>query len=351
MKKIKIFTALTLIALIVGAIVLHSCSKQDVADQKPASNQEMLMSADDLEFQNQFVDFRDKLNNIRENPGLKNGETMDADEAIIYMESLFNATYGFPDERYGKTQTNSTTVLIDINSSDEVMMDDVLAVFDEIINTVTQTYYQCEFEEKGLLLLDLSRFNVSGNQLEIGLRSVIGEKAGEWDPFGPDDDWWYGNEKGDCDWIVGFGETDAAEKIQYAINNNKPIVSPPPGYIFGYKYYEDIDLFGHEYENDNGEKLIFYIENASGTFEDSVCCLEPDEMNFHFYGEREVIYTRVPVDLNKPSNWIFMECDLEGKQEPSPIGDRNPTIHHQNKLTYATRYLAAIGVIGPPIEL
>lgn len=332
-------------------MVCNACSKQEMADQPETSKGEITMSEADINFQNKLVRFRNKVEYINEHPGFKSGEVMDADSAIMYIESLFNITYGFPDERYGKTQTDQTTVHIDLNSSDEVLMDDVVIIFDEIINIVTQYYYQCEFEDKGFMLLDLSRGIISDNKLEIGLRSVVGEKAGEWDPFGPEDYWWYGNKKGDCDWNQGFGETDAAEKIQYAINNNKPIVSPPPGYIFCYKSYEDIDLFGHEFENENGEKLIFYIEDANGVFPDSVKCLEPDEMNFHFFGEREVIYNILPQEYNKPPNWIFMECDLEGLEEPSPVGSYYPTIHHKNKLTYALRYLAAISVIGPPIEL
>ena len=351
MKTIKLLSAVVLIAIYAGMVLMHSCSKSEVTRQPVANNENLAMSADDIHFQNKLISFKDKVNYIRENPDYKSGEVMDADSALMYIESLFNATYGFPDERYGKTRTDQTTVLIDLNSSNEVLMDDVVVVFDEIINIVTQYYYQCEFEDKGFILLDISRGIISDNKLEIGLRSVIGEKAGEWDPFGPDDYWWYGKKKGDCDWNVGFGETDAAEKIQYAINNNKPIVSPPPGYIFVYNNYEDIDLFGYEYENENGEKLIFYIENASGNFTVDEQCLDPNEMNFHFYGEKEVIYNILPLEYNKPPNWIFMECDLEGKEESSPIGSCYPTIHHQNKLTYATRHLAAIAVIGPPIEL
>jgi hypothetical protein len=275
---------------------------------------------------------------------------MSVDSVVWYIEALFNATYGFPDERYGKTQTDKTTVFINVNSNEKVSLDDVVIAFDEIINTVTQFYYQCNFEEKGFLLLDLSYGNTTENQLEIGLRSVIGEKSGEYDPFGPDDDWWYGKKKGDCEWNIGYGTTDAGMKLTEAINSNKPLVSPPPGYRFVYNSYDTINLFGHEYENDNGEKLIFYVENASGTFTWEEQCLKPEEMNFHFFGEREVIYNILPVEYNKPQNWTFMGCDLEGKQEPSPLGGIQ-TIHHQNELTYALRHLSAKFIIDPPIEL
>jgi len=306
------------------------------------------MSTEDLIFQDNFVQFRDKVRYIHDNPGYKSCEVMDANEAIRQIESLFNATYGFPDEKYGKTKTNKTIVLIGVNDSEEVLLDDVVTTFDEIINIVTQFYYQCEFTQKGFLLLDLEKGETADGQVEIILRSVIGENEGDWNPFGTEDYWWYGDKAGDCQW--NNAGTDAAEKIQEAVNIYRPLVSPPPGYIFTYSAFEQIVLFGHEYENEMGEKLIFYKENESGSFTWEDKCLDPDEMNFHFYGEREVIYFRIPIYLNKPSNWVFMECDLDGNQKVNPSNEVI-CIHHNNSLTYALRHLAAIEIIGPPIEL
>ncbi len=274
---------------------------------------------------------------------------MDADEAIENMETLFNASYAFPDEHYGHTQTDRTTVLIDVNANEEVEMDDVVTTFDEIINIVTQYYYQCEFEDKGFILLDLDRGTITNNQLEIGLRSVIGEKTDGWDPFGEEDYWWYGNEAGDCEW--NNGGTDAAEKIQEAIMNHKPLVSPPPGYQFNYGPLDFIPLFGHEYSNESGEKLIFYIAKENGVFTQDEQCLNPDEMNFHFYGEEEVIYYKVPTDLNKPNNWTFIECDIDGSYDLNAAQGNVPSIHHSNMLSYALRYLVPVGIIDPPHEL
>ena len=349
MKHIKQISTVFIGALFMAVAVFYSCSKQEITDQPVTGNGEVTMSEGDINFQNKLVRFRDKVEYIRENPDYKSGEVMDADSALLHIETLFNATYSFADEQYGRTNTKRTTVFIDVTSNDEVDMDNVVSTFDEIINIVTQFYYQCDFEQKGFILLDLEKGDVVGNQVEIYLRAVIGEKGGDWNPFGPDDDWWFAFGKGDCDW--NDPGTDAAEEIQEAINTNKPIVSPPPGYRFAYRSYEQITLFGHEYEDESGAKLMFYIEKENGIFTIHDKCLIPDEMNFHFNGEKEVIYTRVPVTLNKPSNWVFMECDLEGKVEPNPNAGDIPSIHHNNKLTYALRYLVAIVIIGPPIEL
>jgi len=348
MKKFtSLFIAVVTVAIAAMA-VFYSCGKQELDSSLISENQEVLMSTDDQIFLENLINFRNKVNFIRSNPELKSGEVMAVDEAIKQIEALFNATYGFPDEQYGKTKTDKTTVLINVNNNDEVTLDDVTTTFEEIINIVTQYYYQSTFDQKGFLLLDLEKGETVEGQVEIGLRSVIGEKEGDWNPFGPDDDWWYGDEAGDCNW--DSAGTDAAEKIQEAVNIYRPLVSPPPGYQFDYSDYEPVVLFGHEYVNESGEKLIFYKENESGTFTWDEKCLDPDEMNFHFFGEREVIYFRIPIDLNKPSNWVFMECDLDGNQEFNPT-NRFPSIHHNNNLTYALRHLVPIGIIVPPIEL
>jgi hypothetical protein len=348
MKKI---TSVTVIALIAAsATVLSYCSKQEMNDQTGTQKQEVKMSAEDISVLNKIVAFRDKVKFAKENPGYKSGETMTSDDAVWNLETMFNVSFGFPDEQYAKTKTDSAIVQIAINSNGEVSLDDVVVKYDEIIGLVTQYYYSSGFENKGFLLLDLKQGEITNGQMEISLRSVTGEKEDEWEPFGPDDYWWYGELKGDCEWTVGYLETDAAKKIQEAVMNNKPLVSPPPGYCFIYNSYDYIGLFGDEYENETGEKLIFYIENQTGTFTWDEKCLQPDEMNFHFFGEKEVIYNILPEELNKPSNWIFMECDIDGLQEWNPQTNKQ-CIHHNNTLTYALRYLAPIGILEPPIEL
>lgn len=289
--------------------------------------------------------FRNKLAYHRDNPDFKSGEVMSAEEAIWNLETLFNVTYGFPDEQYGKTKTDQTIVVINVNNNDEVSIDDVTTTFEEIINIVTQYYYQCTFAQKGFLLLDLEKGETTEDQVEIGLRSVIGEKEGEWNPFGPADYWWYGYEVGTCNW--DSAGTDAAEKIQDAVNIYRPLVSPPPGYRFDYSDYQTVTKFGNEYQNELGEKLIFYKEdtNVPFTWEDQ--CLDPDEMNFHFYSERYVANNIVATELNK----TFMHCVLQGLLEPKPGNVEVQCIHHNNNLTYAIRHLIPIGSIDPPIEL
>ncbi len=238
MKKIKFISVFTIIALLGGMVFMNACSKQELGEQNDPQEQEYQMSAEDISFQNKFVEFRDKVNYIRENPGYKSGEVMSADDAILHIESLFNATYSFTQERYGRTETNKATIEVPVSVNDEVTVDDIALTFTEIIGIVTQFYHQCDFNQKGFLLLDLERGATTNNQLEISVRSVVGEKNDIWIPFGQYDYWWYGEELGDCE--LNNTGTDAAKKIQEAVNFHKPLVSPPPGYKFVYDNYVTI---------------------------------------------------------------------------------------------------------------
>ncbi|MEZ5198066.1 MAG: hypothetical protein R2764_17255 [Bacteroidales bacterium] len=197
------------------------------------------------------------------------------------------------------------------------------------------------------MLLDLEQGDLSNGQMEIELRAVTGEKTEGWEPFGPDDDWLYGDLLGRCDYTQDT--TDAAEEIQKAINSNKPLVSPPPGYMFVYVLDDVVVLDYNDLPNypapenppsNYMDYLIFYVTEAAGQFTQGVeDCLIPDEMNFHFEGEKTVIYQKLRVELNKPQNWVFMECDLKGFN--ITINDYL-IYYHQNNLTFAFRYLVQL---------
>ena len=352
MKHIKQISTVFIGALFMAVAIFYSCSKHEITDQPVTGNGEVTMSEDDYTVMNKIIAFRDKVMFIRKNPEVKNGELIDADQAIWDMETLFNTTYAFPDEQYRNTKTNNIVMQLDINENDELLLSDVVAKYDEILNFVTQFYYNSGFNQKGFLLLDIEKGEVVNGKLEINIRSVTGEKSEGWEPFGPDDDWLYGHCMGRCDYTQDT--TDAAEEIQKALNSNKPIVSPPPGYRFVY-VLDDLVVLDYEeiinYPNPDPpapanymDYLIFYCTEALGQFTPGVeDCLLPEEMNFQFEGEKTVIYQKLPIELNKPSNWVFRECNLKGLD----VEDNNgKTIYyHQNNLTYAYRYLAAIAVI------
>ncbi|OFY13043.1 MAG: hypothetical protein A2X11_09580 [Bacteroidetes bacterium GWE2_42_24] len=108
-------------------------------------------------------------------------------------------------------------------------------------------------------------------------------------------------------------------------------------------------LDGHEFKNSFNENLIFYYESPT-PITDEKRCLSYAKMNFHYFGEDEVIYDRMPVAYNRSVNWTFMNCCIEGEEDFIPsLGYYR--IRHINNLTYA--YISAIPIdqVGLPVSI
>ncbi len=351
MKKNTIILMVSAIAFIIAALSFNSCTKQEGANK---NTQDVALSDKNIAFIDKLVDFKQKVEYVKNNPELKSGEVVSTDEAIWGMEALFNVTFGFAGENYRATKTDTSKIYINVDNNGEVLLDDIVAKYDEITNVVTGFYHNSGFDDKGLILLDLKKGDIANDQMEIEVRSVTGEKdpPPPYDPFGENIEWYYGNNKGDCDW--NNGPDDAAERIEYFVMGNRHFHQPepwgPPGYHLVYEVDEIKLRTGAEYTDENGDNLIFFIQNSNGVFTDEERCLNSDELNFHFHGEETVIYDIIPFEEGNNPDWIFMSCDLEG-QDYSDFINSIYQIRHYNTLTYGFRYLVPDDVIDPPIEL
>ncbi len=345
MRKFKIITGLTFIALVVGAVVLHSCSKQEITDQPVTGNGEVTMSAADLEFQNKLVQFRDKVNYIKENPGFKSGEVLSVDSAVYLMEALFNYTYGYPEEMYSRSKTDTGTIVFQLDTDGNVTLEEVNLKLAELTNKVREFYYNSGFEDKGLILTGLEQKSVEGNELTVTFYSVTGNKGSSSYPFEEGDDWWYGKNWGKCDNTPGSDTTDAAELIESYIGISYILPPPPPGYRYTYVPDDPITLEGNEYQNPESslpddnytDYLMYYATEAAGELTDEVKCLEYEEMNFYVLGGLEIIGSLLPETLIKPSNWLFMSCDLEDFNDTDD--DDIERVRHGGTFHYSYRYL------------
>nr|NQU90717.1 hypothetical protein [Bacteroidota bacterium] len=334
MKKIKILTGLTIIALIVGVIVMNSCKKQESEIVQVESS---ITKADKV-FVSKLVNFKQKVDYIKENPHFKSGETMEIDSVIWYLEALFNAVYAYPDEVYSRSVTDFTTLEVGLDASGFVSLNELSVKYDELYAVVREFYINSGIIDKGFVLLDLEINEIISDQAIISVRSVTGEKnssSAGFEFFGENDWWLYGNLWGDCDYL-NTG-TDAAEKIEAAIRETKPYIITPPGYYWVYSDVDTVHRIGNEYMDENGKYLMFYMMKENGNFMHDDKCLEPDEMNFHYNGEFQVIYEILEPELGKR----FMDCDLIGVIDTDYSS--NPRIRHDNWLTFATPHLMDSG--------
>jgi len=355
MKNIKVISGMAVLAIIVSVLIFNSCTKQELTDKPVTEKQEVKMSDEDIAVYNKITSFKQKLEYIKENPGYKSGEVIETDSAIWLMEALFNYTYGFPDELYNRSKSDTGSIVLQLDDNGYVDLDEVNVRFIELTDKVREFYYNSGFEERGLILTSLVQQSLSGNEVILTFYSITGEKGSNWDPFEPGDDWWYGHDDGKCYNIPGSDTTDAAELIEIAINNNKPLVYPPPGYRFLYIPDDPITITGDEYPNPDSsdpddnytDYLIFYCTEAVNTITEIEECLEYEEMNFHFHGEENVIYDILPEEFSKPTNWAFINCDLNDKTDIDDNGfDR---IRHESVFNYGYRHL--LPLVDPRIEL
>ena len=112
MKKV-IFSIFAVAAVMTVAVTINSCTKQESSEQSFNSQQSEhpQMTEEDISIYNRIVNFKKKVDYIKENPGYKSGELLEVDSAVWLMEALFNYTYGCPDETYLRTKTDTGKAL------------------------------------------------------------------------------------------------------------------------------------------------------------------------------------------------------------------------------------------------
>ncbi|MDD2963532.1 MAG: hypothetical protein PHQ65_16800 [Bacteroidales bacterium] len=338
------------------ALIMISCSKEKTATEP--TNHEAQISAADRAVMQRVIQFRQKVAFKNANPNFKSGEIVAIDSARWDVETNFNATYAFPDEHYLATRHDSAVLFLPVLDDSTTLMDDVLAFNDQVFNQVLALYNSSAFVNRELLFVSLRKGQMAKGELEMKLKVVTGEKQAtlfSFTPFGVGDDWKYGDYLGKCD--GSNAGTDAAEQLELMLNNNKTtycIDMPGPPSLYRKIYSDDpmspYELQGFEYENTNGEYLIYYISKTTPLTEDELC-LDYNDMNFHYNGEWEVIYDRLRVDYNRPCNWDFMLCEIGGKRVTSSWPSLLDMVRHHNYLYYSYHYWVRRDCIEDPISL
>jgi len=343
MKKIKIYTVLVIVGVAVFTIIINSCKKvsklksPEVTAQSTSKDASVMTSEDSI-FTKKIIWFDSIMKNYAAVTGYTNSKEYSSDSALWYLEAWFNAKYAYTDEHYSKTDAKTDSLSLNLSSNNTVNMDNLAVAENELYNKVKNLFRQSGLSNKELLLLDLQITRTGISNILISINPVFGERTEmtvSYDPF--DSSWYYGEMLGDCD-LSTIENTDAAQKISEAIMANKPIYLPCAGCYYTYSDIDTIPLQGNEYQNSNGEYLIFYIVRPDGNFTPDDKCLNPDEMNFHYHGEETVIYDTLVSLLNKS----FMSCELQGLQDGDASG--TPRIRHNNILFFGIRHLHHPGI-------
>ena len=337
MKKAIIFISI----LAAGAIIIvFSCSKETTLNEKVENNDKQQMSQYELKVNKTIKGFKEKMVYYRENPHLKSGESVPADTALWYLEATINYSHSFPNEFYIEMQSDELTLMVPKNGSGEVDMVVLTQKYDEMKAEITNIYYNSGFEEKGLVLVDLSETSQTADEITFTAETVTGNKGPDPGPgpFVEGDNWWYGEFRGHC--FPHTWDTDASQELEQAMNDY--IAEHNAGLFF-------IDQTDRTRKGGNENTLRpddpepfnnvydYYLYSASteyGTVTDEILCLNYMEMNVYYDYLKYLLYTKIPNEDLPPGYRIEKIVGMDGTYEP--VGDDD--IHYFHEGTFKFGY-------------
>jgi len=324
MKKFRFVSVAVLAVTVVTLSVLNSCSKQDVAS-KDATGKQLILSDHDKMINNAIRSFRAKVNYISENPGYKSGEVMEADSAVWYLEATINYSHAFPNDYYGQMQIDTSYITLTRNNEGKVDMNELASKYSQMKLGVSNAYYNSGFDEKGLVLVDLTEETFKSDEITIKVVTVTGEKTnstppeiGVDGPFVEGDDWWYGENEGKCNQPVY--SSDAAKELMIAMNEFIP--DPNGNYFFIHLFqiiktggYPDVRRIGDPEPPDNVcDYYLYSASEAIGPVNNDMLCLEYTEMNVYFNYLKYLLFTSLQNGL-PPGFCIESVIEMEGSWE------------------------------------
>ena len=295
-------TLQTIIAILAFAAVVTACTKtEDTANEAVRQGEATI---------ERIMDFKQQMEEAKANPGMKSSVYMSVDDAVWNIEALFNLTYAYPELAYGKTVDCDTTLYLPVSANDSVSINDLSTFYGQMLNAVQAIYRSVDLDDKQFLILDVEAGEHNGNMQAIGLHTVQGSERGTpltppdppqpWrGPFTNSPAWYYGANGGNNQGIEPM-DCDAADTLSGMLN--AVLVAHAPEnyeYIYtgimtkqsnGCQQY----TFSHDWFPDiSPDYCEFYRENPTpGDY-----WLDADLLNFHYYGETQLILDILPNEL------------------------------------------------------
>ena len=305
---------------------------------------------------NRIMKFDNKLKQIKQ--GLyRDISNISADSALWDIESLFNATFSFPDRNYVEKKIQKLSFNIDIYDGEYLKMEDVSDLYDDIIISVREAYRNDGIEsDKSLMSIVINKGEIISDKLYVDLLMVSGRaakkqynyKAELWGPFKDDDCWYFGEYGGSCDdpSIV----YDAAKALEDVINfnyGNRQEETSAHRNI--YVNMTNISLSGNEYWNERlNDYYLYYKVNCP----DSLLYLDHNELNKYYHNIRDVIFNVIPNDVKYssvlPISCEFMEICIDGMFS---MEGKNTIHNHNTNVIYGNKHVISKIEMGPAVDL
>ena len=300
MKTRKTLIAILAMAVLVTAVTVVSCKKEPA----PAASEKGRSTLARIK------DFKRQLEAAGQNPNEKSVTYMSIDNAIWSLEALFNYTYALPDESYGQTVCCDTTLCLPLCSNDSVSFADLYVFNGQMYEAVLTLYEAAVLNNKQFIILDVEAGKRNGNLLPVELHTVQGSMKGshpqtpvplviQWEPFMEDILWWYGEDHSNS---IG-GPFDAADTLTGMLNTLLvPKASEGMAYVYSQIKHKQTHLGDTipnpypGYQHVTPHFCEFYKEHPGP----NDYWLNPDQMNYYYFGERTLVTDILRNNANDP---------------------------------------------------
>ncbi len=313
MKKTTFLFVFILLAA--GIVWLNSCQKEN-AVQQPQNTTVTDEAANEAMLQH-ILDFKQRMENCKAHPGLRDGESFTAPDAVYELEALLNFNFCYTGITCNKKEFVTSQVTMPLDEMGEIGESKLAQLYyDEIIDSIQARMLSLTgYDNMKLLLVDLKQTGTDENgDAVVQINALVGNEksVSSTDEVG----YWYGELMGTCQ-HEGLGITDATVVLTNDIYfYNFP--APPPGKrrvktdIITLPVYKPEDYFlVPENERDNFEdSRLFYANDIYGTITDDTRCLsgysgDVSEMTFYLDSYQQFID-----DAEVENNLDLTECTI-----------------------------------------
>lgn len=344
MKKMFSF-AVYVMAAMAMALAMGSCKKGSETALDKKEQAEVGVTQNEALVQ-RILDFKNKVDERKANPGTKSGETIPLDEAMHNIVDLFNVTYTEPMAYYTESERHEFTLNVALTADGKVLVDDVVAAYEQALANAREAYHGSTLPDKAYQFLMVTCTPQRDGTAELKFDGKYGTRTDQPEPptphidgpFGIGDDWHYLNGMGSCDSTCFESGADKVlqDTIMKMILASRP--ADPEGYRGFYTYFREKNFCAPLYSG------VFYRTDVDDT------CIGWQEMNDYLAGEIRNIYQVIPQEIGvnldgnqmQPYRDYVYEVVIDGQRDEDA-----PFIRHFTEVWYARYNYIENGIIAP----
>lgn len=340
----KVLFSVAMIAAFAG-VMMTSCKKENETVSNEKGQIEVNDPQNDAEV-NRILDFKNKVDERKANPGMKSGETMTLEEAMDNVVDLFNVTYTEPMAYYTTTESHQFSINVPLTVGGEVLVDDVVAAYEQAVAEAREAYHTSSLANKSYRRLMVTFDMQRDGEVSLDFDGQYGSKTDHPQPptphidgpFSVGDDWHYMDGMGSCDGLrPGGADAELTEALKEDIRTLWPIPYDGGRGVFIHLVKIDFKPMPSNTQN------VFYRSDIEDT------CIEWQEMNDLLHYEKILAFDTIPSHSNDPVIVLHPTSAYNYKDYVTAIiihgdSDGNTFIRHNTTVEYG-RYLYVNSVI------